>query len=100
MKEENVVVRMSPLFVSVMNRMFRAQTGCPPGAGPLSLVNRSFDKNGLHWARFLFFFPLHGNMLHLFRVFFYSPCNMDEDLIIMCFDHLIYIHKLKILVNS
>lgn len=35
--------RTSPLFVSVMNRMFRAQRGCPPGADPLNLVNQSFN---------------------------------------------------------
>lgn len=48
MKEENVVGRMSALFVFIMNRMLRAQKGCPPRSDPFNLVNQSFSVMSFH----------------------------------------------------
>lgn len=48
MKEENVVERMSALFVFIMNRMLRAQKGCPPRSDPFNLVNQSFSVTSFH----------------------------------------------------
>lgn len=97
MKEENVVDRMSALFVLVMNRMRRAHRGCHPRSEPRStlkislLMRRHFaplkipfpiwTRSHSDWAAGVFFF-FFNSMRHV-RVM-NSACSLKAIVVMGC----------------